>query len=76
MRSRCCGLCWWCRVNPYNIYAPCVGPSDPSGGCLTQQMALSFAARPDRAPQDTGDLFSSVGTRLHCSALAFLQRLT
>jgi hypothetical protein len=48
------------RVNPYNIYAPCIGPSDPVGGCLTQQMALAFAARPERSQRSSSssDLYS------------------
>jgi len=26
------------RINPYNIYAPCLGPWTPAGGCLTDQI--------------------------------------
>lgn len=51
------------RVNPYNIYAPCIGPSDPAGGCLTQQMALAFAARPERSQRSSSSDLYSVGSQ-------------
>lgn len=40
------------RINPYNIYAQCIGPSDPSGGCLTQQLAIAAAAQPEPGMMD------------------------